>query len=260
MLTSSRKVIGRIMNKISGAKVSDPVDNTGVGIMFNALPKSASEYCWHTLAANLGYGMVDVSGGIWPEKLASRNVLENISRSRLVGHDHLFANKFNLLAMARYLPKWIIHLRDPRQATISWTHHLQRRYKEDPYESRYFDLDEKYFAMPFEKQLDMQIQQFYPRAVQWINQWLDVIEGNEYGNRILLTTFEEFLQDKVAFLRGILEFHGIEYAGDPVFETPENGKLQYRKGEISEWKSICDKRQQLELSKLMDSRQEQLFS
>lgn len=233
--------------------------NYQVGIMFNSLPKSASEYCWHTLANNLNYEKIDVSGGIWPEKIAVRSALEKTYKNEVVSHDHLFPNHFNLLAMNRYLGKWIIHIRDPRQATISWVYHLQRRFKEEPYESKYFKLDDEYFSLPFEKQLDIQIEQHYPLLITWINQWLDIIQEKDYKNKILLTTFENFLEDKLSFFKKILDFHNIEHKDEFILELPQDGKLQYRKGEINEWQYTCTQQQKNKLATLIDSRIESFF-
>ena len=260
-ISNYKNIFANIFYKgIVGKNNYEVSSNSQMGIMFNALPKSASEYSWQMLANNLNYEKIDVSGGIWPNKMAVRSALENTSRKRVVSHDHLFANSFNLLAMNRYLNKWIIHVRDPRQATISWVYHLQRRYKEDPYESKYFNLDNEYFTLPFEKQLDIQINQHYPLVVQWINQWLDLIEVKEYKNKILLTTFERFIEDKVDFFKEILEFHNIEYSNDFILESPQDGKLQFRKGERFEWKSTCNQEQLRKLAILMDPRLESLFS
>ena len=102
----------------------------------------------------------------------------------------------------------MLHVRDPRQAVLSWTHHLDSISK-DKGSALWLDvvvpsLPKDYFDFPFERKLDWQIQHHLPHLMNWCEQWKSVIEKRT-DDLFLLTTFEELAGDEQKMLKNMYD-------------------------------------------------------
>ena len=127
----------------------------------------------------------------------------------------------------------VIHVRDPRQATLSYIHNLIRNQKEKPILNKMEILPDEYIKWDFASQVDYQIDHRIPFLISWIEGWLDADEDPDFQTKILFTTFEHFKKDKREFINRILDFYQINrdfYNYELIETTPSKGQHLYRQG------------------------------
>jgi hypothetical protein len=128
----------------------------------------------------------------------------------------------------------IVHLRDPRQALISFVHHILR-YKDHLPGSA----DQDFIKLPFGELVDWVLANrgYYYQTIDWIERWVDA--ANEID--IHFSTFEQFREYPDSVIQDYLRFYG----GDPqyfqrekVFVQQEGTDYHFRLGEIHEWREV----------------------
>jgi tetratricopeptide (TPR) repeat protein len=170
----------------------------------------------------------------------------NDIRSILV-YDHVPANSYNRFIISLLFDRLIVNVRDPRQALLSFVHHLNRE-KGIYYcqYSNFIDLfklmqfPKSYFDLPLTEQITWQLENwFFPAAIQWIDGWLNALEDPSFNPKILLTKYETLVVNPKEFFKKILDFLEIE---ESKFTMPEKPKFQkeshYRQGQIDEWRKV----------------------
>jgi tetratricopeptide (TPR) repeat protein len=150
---------------------------------------------------------------------------------------HLFPFPVNIeLLAAAGVKKVIVHVRDPRQVIISGLEHGRRYSRElSPTARNRFLLD------PHER-LNIAIEQDLPAAVAWIEGWL-AARGRL---NVHVTTFEEFIRDRNAFVDRLIALYGGDtryFNRDVAFRGSPATDLHFRRGEIDEWRRLLDARQ-----------------
>ena len=134
-----------------------------------------------------------------------------------MSHAHISPKPVSIRLLSRKIDRMILHFRDPRQAMLSWTHNLNRLWRE--YQSGNEEtLDrilwpaavptEAYFEQGLNDQITWQIEHYFPLCVEWINSWLSLIDSGP-PIRILLTHFEQMVENQEAFFDRVLEFYEI---------------------------------------------------
>ncbi len=209
------------------------------GIFLVTLPKSASAYIWEQLWKNLPAAPARVHLGHFPYELIDPHRCRWLGKGGAVVQSHVGPFRHNLVALEYSgVRKLLVHVRDPRQALISWTHHLINRNAVNSPE-----LSGQDFMPPVELVqqnlgdiLAWNIEHYLPLEVQWIEDWLEV-EAGDRRFEVLITTYEEFKSDESAFFRKIGEFYGIPDLNIKP-RKPEEGKLHYRKGATKEWMEV----------------------
>ena len=143
----------------------------------------------------------------------------------------------------------VLHVRDPRQATLSWVHMLRRiddkRFELDrlaytpavPKDFRDFDLPD---------QLDWAVTNFHPGLIQWLTGWIDALPELERDMAVLVTTFEDFVDDPGKYFEAFADFHSIELDNiDSVLQAhPPASTQNFRAGRIDEWREVFTEDQQ----------------
>ena len=102
-------------------------------LLFNAMPKSASSFFDNALPLGLkARQMGQLGGGAWPHFYLNQRLVEKAVKKRCCASQHLGAEPINLTIINQYYTKMIVHVRDPRQATLSNLHNCLRNEKKDP--------------------------------------------------------------------------------------------------------------------------------
>lgn len=209
-------------------------------VLLVTLPKSGSIFLYRTLAASLKLQHLDVSPGYFPEdNLDLRSILE-FAKGGYIAQAHVNASPFNMSLLARFCDKWVVHLRDPRAALLSWTHHKDRpKIYDDPQMAlRNYPLepDEYYSSMNFGEKVDWQIDNYLPQLIRWIEAWCDVIDSSEQPENIVVTKYEELAGHDEEFIRELIDRLGL-----PVCETlnlaAKDMSNHFRNGSPDEWRS-----------------------
>ncbi|MBI3258639.1 MAG: sulfotransferase domain-containing protein [Ignavibacteriae bacterium] len=214
------------------------------GILFNTLPKSGSIYITKRIAQGLNIKVIKMGVGYFPKDLIILPQIEELSFNGCFAQEHLDPSPMNLQILKKYLPKFIVHVRDPRQAILSLVHHFNTYKKLAPQILyRTFPVaTEKYFSLTLEKQIDWVIKNYFPAYIEWILGW---IEAQEKGDLLIkFTTYEDFLENEDAFYEKILEFYNIPFSKFKKVNIPKDSSLHFRKGEKEEWRSVFTEKQQ----------------
>ena len=130
------------------------------------------------------------------------------------------------LAIAQVCER-LAHLGRRPHATVNMRAHLDS----------IFDLPEEYQGWDLSHRLDWQLEHSLPMMVDWITDWLKIIDTPNSGFHILLTTYRELKENPEAFFARILDFYDI--TGKQVtLPQLEKGQLHFRKGETDEWRQV----------------------
>lgn len=214
-------------------------------IFLNALGKSASSFLCAALSQGLQIPQVEqVAGGAYPLFLLTQRLVQQAATGNYFANHHLPAHPVNLYLLDHFYKKMIVHIRDPRQATLShlrnmWRH---RRLGEEWLDEVIFIRDGGIPADFWERseteQLDHWIDVKLHESVEWIQGWLDTNDDPAFRPEILITTYEEFVRDKTAFISGILDFYKIPHDrfDYPIEKEPDPDEFLYEKSETcDEW-------------------------
>jgi hypothetical protein len=209
-------------------------------ILINTMPKSASIYLTKTIAASLGveYSLASLAQGYFPTYFMMPAALERFSRGDIVRQEHFDASAVNLAMSARYIDRIVLHVRDPRQATLSWTHHFNRDYlNAAPYTHGTTDQPPKnYCSWTFQNQLDWHIGHHLPLLAAWLRQWMAMEATSPL--KILWTRYEELISDERGLFDRILAFYGIRADGICLRPPSKTIDCHYRHGRADEWEAV----------------------
>lgn len=214
------------------------------GIIFNTMPKSGSIYIAKTLAASLGieFREISLSYGFFPNYFIYADELKRINQGNVIRQEHFDASEINLHLLSKYANKLVVHVRDPRQATLSWLHHFNRLAaisKNIPYAVNYtiHIAPDGYLDWSFSEQLDWHIHTHLRSLAEWINGWVTC--ANSTGDvEILFTRFEDLVADENLFMKGILQFYSIPISAFNYSPASKDISNNYRNGEVNEWRDL----------------------
>jgi hypothetical protein len=209
-------------------------------LVFNTMPKSASVFITTWLARGLSASVRSISYGYFPFDTVDYSKAKQCARGNTISQEHLDASEMNQHILRQFIQKMVVHLRDPRQATLSWLHHLNRLHKignHDLLAFVYPKLPEGYFQFGFDEQSQWQIEQHLPLLIRWCSQWVEAQQSWE-DIEILFTRYEDFREDGEAFMARLLEFFEIPADRFDRRVRPERSMaVHFRKGEADEWQT-----------------------
>lgn len=201
---------------------------------------------------------MSISPGYIPHDNINPHLLEQFfGYGHAITQEHLDASKFNTELLKKHTDRIVIHFRDPRSVMISWTHHMNDLNNKKQYNLLKYVTPTPprgYYLWDFEKQLDWQINNFLPYIVQWMNEWLEFKAREEANNskfKVLITTYEDFLNDELEFYYKILDFYNIPRSDFRFNPPPKNGSTHFRNGTVDEWKSILTMQQLQRIDKII---------
>ncbi|MCP5469408.1 MAG: hypothetical protein H7A36_02765 [Chlamydiales bacterium] len=146
------------------------------------------------------------------------------------------------------LPKLIIHVRDPRQALVSYVLQLDRlqthqRYYE--YQS-HEEPPKEYYHWDFESKVNWQIDHFYKSAIHWTEEWVAFADSLEQG-RALITEYDALRSAPLSFLRTLVtEFGGKEshFKEKHLNQRFPNVHSSFTTKHMTQWRELLTQEQQ----------------
>jgi hypothetical protein len=90
------------------------------GILLNTMPKSGSIYIAKSLSKILGLPMMHLGNRYALVGQVDVHDAYTFSAGGFVSHNHLAPSPENLQVLQHFKLKMVLHLRDPRQALLSW--------------------------------------------------------------------------------------------------------------------------------------------
>jgi hypothetical protein len=208
------------------------------GILLNTMPKSGSVYILKSLAKILQLRMMYIGNRYaLIDQIDVRDAL-TLSRGGFVSQNHLAPSPENLQILQYFKLKMVLHLRDPRQALLSWVHYLH-------YITGDSDMSEQllyftprppsgYFEFSLSRQIDWQIENYMPQLVQWVARWVEIADQGTIP--ILITHQNDLRIEEKAFFDAILEFYqlDLDYALPNLARTM--GETHFRLADPTEWR------------------------
>lgn len=209
-------------------------------ILLNTMPKSGSVYVFRSLCAILNRPHMYIGHGYaFIDQISPQNA-EILSKGGFVSQNHFAPSPENLQLLRHFHLKMVLHLRDPRQALLSWVHHLDwiTGRNDDSIWLLYFEprTPPGYFDFSFHEKIDWQIEHFLPQLVRWTGRWLEIADQGMIP--MLITHQEELRTNERAFFQKILAFCDLETDYAPVNLPRTMDATHYRSADPTEWARI----------------------
>lgn len=214
-------------------------------MLITTMPKSASESIWNRLAEGLGLGQCYFSLGLFPDCCLVPSRVWFVSQGGVISKEHICATPHNLRTLKTHgITRVIAHLRDPRQAVLSWVHFV----RDDVSQRLLAPLSRKIvppsgtFDLPLEGQIDWGIDNYLPHLMNFVRGWMEADSDPDSGVSVAFLSFEQFRVEPEAYIDRALDFYGIDKA---TFRTEAEAEtVHLRKGLIDEWREVFTPAQQ----------------
>lgn len=231
-------------------------------VLLIGLPKSANVFIRNTLMETLGLQSATfVIPGV--RQIVNPMALFNfVEGPPAVGGQHMAPDDYNLdLLDGAGLHRIVLLVRDPRDALVSWWHHLQRP---DIAAARWVHADQEatgavtsaYRGLDRVGQMDELIENLFPKRQAWLSGW-NRIQRSDSRFEVHLVRYEDFRAQPEATLSAILTFLGHDHSIVlPTIERPAGGgidpKTHFRRGESGSHRDELLARQVERLRSLAD--------
>jgi hypothetical protein len=234
----------RLIGQIKRAPSAESLPTREIGanepsILLNTMPKSGSVYVARSLAKILKLDIRCIGNQYALIDQINVPLARTISAGGYVSQNHLSPTAENLQIIEHFNLKMVLHLRDPRQALLSWIYHLD-------YVTSQNDMSELllyfvprppfgYFELSLHDKIDWQIENYLPHLVSWVAAWLDVVDRRSF--QILTTQQEDLRTAEKSFFDQILSFYGFDtnYVLPDLPRTLED--THFRRADPMEWRS-----------------------
>jgi hypothetical protein len=252
-LTDFRRTVGKLTALGTACQGSANRQTCRDGILLNTMPKSGSVYMQRSLAKILNGRTLDVGNRYaLIDQIGLRDARALISGG-CVAQSHLAPSLENLQILQHYKLKVVLHLRDPRQALLSWVHHID-------WVAGGSDADEHllyctprppaaYFAFSLARKIDWQIENYLPQLVAWLTRWMAVVDLKTIP--ILITHQDALRTDERVLFDTILAFHQlhVDYALPNLPRTLAD--THFRRADPTEWQRTFTREQAMRATALI---------
>ena len=208
-------------------------------ILINTMPKSGSVYIHKHLGQALGMPFSNLGNGYTLADQVQYWSAKSFIGSSSISQNHFEPSDINVQILDRVVGRWILHIRDPRQALLSWVHHLDLLKAENREDALLWVTPTPppgYFELELSEKIGWNIVHYYPDLVDWLRGWLKVYDRGRFN--ILLTTYDELIADERRLFDRILDFHGIPRQRFQFMPLPKDRDVHFRKGDPDEWRSV----------------------
>jgi hypothetical protein len=176
------------------------------------MPKSGTVYVARSLAKILGLRLMYLGNSYALIDQIDLQSSRTFSGGGYISPNHLAPSPENLQILQHFKLKMVLHLRDPRQALLSWVHHLDRIAGGcDTSEGLLYFTPRPptgYFEFSLSRKIDWQIENYLPQLVSWVARWVEVADAGTIP--ILITHQNDLRTQEKAFFDAILAFHQID--------------------------------------------------
>ncbi|MBC6416199.1 MAG: hypothetical protein GDA47_00010 [Rhodospirillales bacterium] len=219
-------------------------------MLIATLPKSASESIWNRLAEGLRLPQSHISIGLFPDCCILGPRASGFGQGGVISKEHVAASAHNL-EMLRLggIRRVLVHLRDPRQAAVSWAHFV----KTDVAMRLLAPIWRKIVPPAsvlaqggggdLEAVIDWSLEHYLPLQIDWVTSWVDA-EAAAGGPEILFLDFEGFKRDPDDYLAQVLRFFRMAPEAFSEDKSAAAEVVHLRRGETDEWRRALSARQQ----------------
>ncbi len=206
-------------------------------MFFVTMPKSGTLYLMKLFTLGLGLRYMHISLNGFPSDSLDLSKAKAACSGNCFSMAHLDSSATNLQMLDHFFGRFVVHLRDPRQALWSWFHHVEKLFEQ----GRYEDLLRVapmipcgYLEWPFVRKFEWQIANHLPSLVQWTKDWLRIHEGQNH--KILLCDYEALASDIPSYVDRVLDHFSVPHSefAQPSIEKSE--EVHFRSGDPNEWR------------------------
>ncbi|MBF0622417.1 MAG: tetratricopeptide repeat protein [Magnetococcales bacterium] len=209
-----------------------------------ALPKSAGTFLATSLANTLNSEVKDrkysIDDGMFPDILLTEDAFRVTTSQRGIVHNHANASAANIAVIAAVgIKKILVHVRDPRQALLSYHHHCcggRGLF-------RCFAKDQNFYKMEESERLQWMVNHYFQPQIDWIQSWMDYQQQTDKPVEINLTSFDTMLSmGQKPFIRSLCD--ALDHHPEQIIIPKRDNKVRFRKGDPKEWRSVFTEQQQ----------------
>ncbi len=217
-------------------------------MLITTMPKSGTYFITKLLMQGLFIDSRIVSHQYFPYDVIRQPELRVLAKGSMVSQDHFGASKINLVHIAKHVDRMVVHIRDPRQALLSYVHFLGtphfRRTEEETLLFIYPPMPDDFYRRDLEARIDWAIENWLPLLVEWTGEWVAAAEAL-HRPLIKFTRYEDLVADPEQFVRDLLLFFGIPIERYVPSRIEHDEDIHFRKGELAEWRTTFTPKQAL---------------
>jgi flagellar biosynthesis chaperone FliJ len=207
-------------------------------ILFTTMPRSGTYFISTLFAEGLRIKPTIVSNQYFPHDTVRYHALKELANGNYVSQDHFAASRINLTHISRFMDRMVCHVRDPRQALLSWVHHIEQ-YRGNP-ETHLFiypPLPADFYERALDGKLRWAVDNWLPLLVSWTEEW---VRAADAGGPVTIkfTHFERMIEDTQAFAFEVLDFFAIPRDRFVPPKIALDEKIHFRRGETEEWRRV----------------------
>lgn len=222
-------------------------------MLITTLPKSASESIWNRFAEGLGLAQSHISIGLFPDCCILGPRAADFAQGGVISKEHVAATEHNLKMLRQAgIRRVLVHLRDPRQAVVSWAHFVR-----DDVSMRLLAPIWRKIVPPasvlakdLDAVVDWSVEHYLKLQMDWIRTWI-AAEGGEEAPEILFLDFESFKRDPDDYFDRVLAFFRIAPGAFDRTRGAQAEDVHLRRGETEEWRSVLSRAQQARALEIM---------
>lgn len=189
-------------------------------IFIATLPKSGSIYIWSAIQATINAPTFTTA---MPHSLLDERLVDDLlgafAKGGMISQHHLPASTHNLEMFRKHgIGKVIVHLRDPRQAAVSWWHYGIK-----------IGLTKGTLTGADRDQLLWS--SYVEPAIAWINGWVDAKDIDVH-----FSTQEDMAGNERAHITKMMQFIGLP--AENLVLPSKSDKVHFRTGRKDEWRTF----------------------
>ena len=218
------------------------IERGAPSIIVTALPKSGSASVTQTISRILNIPLGNLCwGGFGRRQRIIPMFAGLISRGGAVTHQHYSATPGNLKRLAAAgVRRLYAHVRDPRQALVSYIHH-RRWYNAGSQEmpQTYFE-SRAYDQRLSSEEIDSAVKEVFPKMVQWIIDWVSAAEEGAFSIFVRVDSFERMVRERDEFYVDLFKHFGLSTTTHEILGLMEDREIRanIRRGATDEWQDV----------------------
>lgn len=244
-------------------------------ILISTISKSGSTLLPSLLIRKVAMPRVNVfcenviTEGSWYDLALNEGAMKEFAKGGALCRQHFAPTNHIMDNIQKYgIDRLVFHIRDPRDCLLSWVFYKEAQLRKSLHPSPLVRLIEPaHFAkLNFEEKVDFYIDTFYCQTLGLMKEWFDAKEQLAGSIEVKITTFEDMVKDKVAFLDDLLQFYQIK--GSRVSDFMISQALKFRskpvltkkrEGKRRGWKELFTSKQIEKVNDLMPNSVRELY-
>ena len=226
----------------------------GQPILIASMARSGTSYIINTLSEGLNRPFLSIFSSTHPQQQhVSTDLARELSGRRIICADHFSSDPEVLhdLVLAGF-NKIYVHIRDPRQTTLSWLHYMDARFEcsilEWPRYRGLLGLPNEYRKWSYDKKLSWLATNYYPKCVDWIDGWLSA-EREVTDLEIRIGDYMPFNLNQLSYLNSISHyFDPADTLMADLLPDISDPILHYRSADPSEWRKFFPRESRLTMN------------